>query len=196
MRTSASIASVCDAPGRSSPTHNDFWDAENDRHVACSQRGRRATLYVCRRQRGVGSVPIMPRSIQFLRLPHETATVCLMISGSRRSFPTRRGMRSQHRGRSTKFFQRLATEVSAVFGLAAANNHIGGSPAQRGPAIRRGADRSARDYVQGCLPSCAYGREGMPGRIVRALPVRSIAPWLIYRPALFDVRRESDKTIA
>ena len=42
----------------------------------------------------------------------------------------------------------------------------------------------------------AHGREGMPGWIVRALPVKSIARVLISRPVLFDVRRESDKTIA
>ena len=40
------------------------------------------------------------------------------------------------------------------------------------------------------------GREGMPGRIVRPLPVASAARVRFSRPLLFDGRRESDKTIA
>ena len=50
-----------------------------------------------------------------------------------------------------------------------------GPSRQRRPALRRRADRGPGDHIQGGVSGCAHGRKGMPGRIVRALPVKSAA---------------------
>ena len=50
--------------------------------------------------------------------------------------------------------------------------------------------------IQGRLSRGSHGRKGMPGRIVRALPVKAAPPGGFSRSVLFDGRRESDKTIA
>ena len=74
---------------------------------------------------------------------------------------------------------------------------LAGLAAQRGPAVRRGADRGAGDHGQGRIPRRPHGREGMPGRIVRPLPVRfHRGRGILADPALFAGRGESDKTIA
>ena len=66
---------------------------------------------------------------------------------------------------------RLAAEVPAISRLAAAHHRPGGASPQRGTALRRRSDRGPRDHGQDGLPRGPQRREGMPGRIVRPLPV-------------------------
>ena len=73
---------------------------------------------------------------------------------------------------------------------------LAGLPPSEGRLFGEEQIEARGDHVQGRLPGRPHGREGMPGRIVRPLPVTSAAPVRFSRPALFDGRRESDKTIA
>ena len=65
----------------------------------------------------------------------------------------------------------LQQKYRQFLGLASTDDHSCGPARQRRPAVWRRADRGPGDHVQGRVSGRAHGRKGMPGRIVRALPV-------------------------
>ncbi len=97
------------------------------------------------------------------------------------------------RARSSTPIARLAAEVPAIPRLAAAHHRLGGSSSERGTALRRRSDRGPRNHDQDGLPRRPQCREGMPGRIVRPMPVACHDRQRFSISGLFATRGETDK---
>ena len=73
---------------------------------------------------------------------------------------------------------------------------LAGLPPSEGRLFGEEQIEAQGDHGQGRVSRRPHGREGMPGWIVRPLPVGSIAGGAFRRSTLFAGRGESDKTIA